>query len=81
MENSKDIEGLTFNETLKDLSCETFSKDLKRCSLPKSHFDGEKSGNYFIKHSNHFGNKSTNYEGFPVKVILNEAKFKKASFP
>ena len=38
--------------------------------MPKSHFEGKETGYYFLKHSNHLNSKSTCYESFPVKVIL-----------
>ena len=40
--------------------------------MPKSHFDGLRSGYYFTKHTNHLGGKSTSYEAPPIKVILND---------
>ena len=83
MENPKSLVGLTFNENSKDLSCNTIGREIKRCTVTKSHFDGKKNGYYFIKHSNHLDGKSTSYEGFPVKVILddsgNGSKFNKVS--
>ena len=62
---------LTFNEDAADLSCQTIGREIKRCTIPKSHFEGKKSGYYFIKHENHLGGRSTSYEGIPIKVILN----------
>ena len=55
-----------------DLSCEKIKNRLKRCIVPKSHFEGRKSGYYFTKHTNHLGSKSTNYEVAPVNVILDD---------
>ena len=46
--------------------------EIKRCTLPKSYFEGNKSGYYFTKHDNHFDGKSFNYEAAPVKVILDD---------
>ena len=40
--------------------------------VPKNHFEGKKSGYYFIKHINFKGGKSTNYESTPIKVILSD---------
>ena len=83
MENPKSLVGLTFNENSKDLSCNTIGREIKRCTVTKSPFDGKKNGYYFIKHSNHLDGKSTSYEGFPVKVILdgsgNGSKYNKVS--
>ncbi len=79
--NSPDsLTGLTFNENKGDLSCQTGRNYFKACIVPKSHFEGKKTGYYFLKHTNHLHGKSTSYEGFPVKVILNGSGFNKASF-
>ena len=80
LENPKSLVGLTFNENKEDLSCQTIGKFIKKCTVPKSHFEGKKTGYYFLKHNNHLNGKSTSYEGLPVKVILNGSKFNKASF-
>ena len=66
---AENVNGITFNENKPDLSCEIMLNEFKRCYVPKSHFEG-KEGYYFTKHTNHLGNKSTNYEAPPVKVIL-----------
>ena len=73
MEISQYFEGATFNENAKDLSCENIGTYCKKCIVPKSHFAGKKNGYYFIKHNNHLGGKSTNYESLPVKVILDDS--------
>ena len=73
MENPTSLRGLTFNEKAADLSCQTIGREIKRCTVPKSHFEGKQSGYYFIKHENHLGGKSTCYEGIPIKVILNDS--------
>ena len=62
-------EGLTFNEEENDLFCQPYYL-LKRCNVSKEHFKGKKNGLYFIKHSNHLGKKTINYEVPPIKVIL-----------
>jgi len=66
------LTGITFNEEAEDLICETFDYVIKRCKVPKSHFNGKKSGYYFTKHSNHLNGKSTSYEAPPIKIILPE---------
>ena len=64
------LTGLTFNEDAEDLTCETLGKQLKRCKVPKSHFNGKESGYYFTKHSNFLDGKSFSYEAPPIKIIL-----------
>ena len=56
-----------------DLNCEIIRKIFLRCTVPKSHFQGMKSGFYFTKHTNHLNGKSISYEGKPVKVILDQS--------
>ena len=70
LEEAKSIKGVTFNEKAKDLDCEDFDKNVKRCTVTKDHFKGQKSDFYFTKHSNHIGGKSISYEAPPIKVIL-----------
>ena len=70
------VVGITFNENKPDLDCQTFGEEIKRCTLPKSYFEGKKSGYYFTKHDNHFDGKSFNYEVAPVKVILDDTNSK-----
>ena len=69
----KYFNGITFNEDAEDLNCEILQNRLKRCIVPKSHFKGKTSGYYFTKHTNHLDTKSTNYEGSPVRVILDDS--------
>ena len=75
-DGSEDITGITFNEKEKDLVCEDLGSDekgkkyIKKCVVPKSHFNGQKSGEYFIKYQNHLNTKSIAYEVPPIKVIL-----------
>ena len=66
------LTGITFNEDADDLICETIDYANKRCIVPKSHFNGKKSGYYFTKHSNHLNRKSVSYEAPAIKVILTE---------
>lgn len=63
------IKGITFNENANDLSCEVIGEIIK-CSVPKSHFNGKKSGYYFTKQRNINDGKSILYEIPPIKVIL-----------
>ena len=66
----KYYKGVTFNEDEEDLKCEEFGDKIIRCKVPKSHFKGKKSGDYFIKRNNHLKKKFASYENFPIKVIL-----------
>ena len=71
--------GITFNENKPDLDCRTLGEEIKRCTVPKSHFEGKKSGYYFTMHKNHLDGKSFNYEAAPVKVILDEGSHSKGN--
>lgn len=59
---------------------DTLGREIKRCKVPKNHFDGKKSEYYFTKHSNHLDGKSLSYETPSIKVILPEFKRKKFLF-
>lgn len=78
-EGEKELKGMTLNEDKDDLKCEIRKNDLLRCTVPKSHFEGKKSGNYFTKHANHLNGTSTNYEIPPIKVILSDSPDPKPS--
>ena len=71
--NPASLTGITFNEKKGDLACENLGQMAKRCSVPKSHFEGKNSGYYFTKHQNHLSGKSFSYEAPPVKVILSKS--------
>ena len=70
IEDPKYLTGITFNENEKDLVCQDVGREIKRCTVPKTHFQGKKSGYYFTKHQNHLNKKSSSYEALPIKVIL-----------
>ena len=72
LEHPESLKGITLNEDSEDLQCQNLGKEIKRCKVPKSHFNGKGSGYYFTKHSNHLGGKSFSYEAPPIKVILPE---------
>lgn len=42
------------------------------CIVPKSHFEGQKSGYYFTKHVNELNEEHIFYTIPPFKVLLNE---------
>ena len=64
------VNGLTFNEEADDLTCENVGIRIKRCIVPRNHFQNKESGYYFIKRTNHLNKKSFSYESRPIKVIL-----------
>jgi len=69
-ENADNLNGFTYNENEKDLTCQNVQKSLKKCEITKEHFKGQKSGTYFLKHSNHLNKKSISYELPPIKVTV-----------
>ena len=71
--NPEYFKGITFNQDKGDLSCEIRHDVNVRCTIPKSHFDGKKTGYYYTKHTNHLNSKSTYYIIDPIKVILNSS--------
>ena len=68
-ENPEYLNGITLNSDSTDLKCENI-KQLKRCIVPKSHFNGKKSGYYFTNYKNHLNSKTICYNIPPIKVIL-----------
>ena len=63
------LEGITLNPKSADLECKS-NYPIVQCSVPKSHFKGQKSGYFYIYHSNHKGGKTIFYESNPFQVIL-----------
>ena len=45
---------------------------IKKCIVPKSHFEGKNSGYYHIIHSNTLDDWIVSYELSPIKIILPE---------
>ena len=70
LENPDAVNGISFNDKAKDLECKEVGRRIKRCTVPKSHFKGEKTGYYFTKHTNHLNKKSVFYEAPPINIIL-----------
>ena len=58
------------------LECEDISDisedfiGIKKCIVPRSHFEGKESGYYYTYHLNHLNESSIFYDITPVKVIL-----------
>lgn len=75
VENSA-LYGVTFNKDGLDLQCEKI-KDGQQCIVPIYHFEGKKSGYYFVMHTNHFYGKTFSYEIPPIKIILPDPNDKK----
>ena len=63
------MRGITLNPEKGNLECVDLN-NIKKCKVPKSHFDGKKGGLYFINHFNNVNKYSANYETFGIKVIL-----------
>ena len=79
--NSPIINEVVLNPTSQDLKCEK-NLNVYRCIVPKSHFNGAKSGLYYIYHATILteGNKVKNYELPPLKVILSDSDESKSSY-
>ena len=63
---------LTLNIKIDNVKCKHGSGgyNVIQCVVPKSHFEGEKSGLYYLHYTNSLGEKSIFYEVTPFKVIL-----------
>ena len=51
------------------LSCENIN-NIKKCKVPKSHFEGKKERYFLINHYDNWHNFTANYEAFGIKVVL-----------
>jgi len=72
-ERHKNIAEISLNLEKGCLSC--VDEDyFKICNVPKNHFDGKKSGNYYFYYKNKVGEMEKMYELFPAKVILPDDK-------
>ena len=60
---------IKFNTESSELKCEN-GENIKRCIVPKSHFERKSSGYYYTYHLNSVNNYSIYYEVSRVKVIL-----------
>ena len=69
VQNSSDLNGLTYNETAGDLHCFIEGKNLKVCNVTKEHFQEKSEGFYYIKH-NYPDKKIISYEVPPIKVLF-----------
>ena len=74
IQSAKNIDGIRINPYGNDLNCSNFNNSTKRCIVPKSHFDYEFSGYYYLYHLNHLRKYSIFYELPPIQIILPENK-------
>jgi len=77
-ERPKNIAEISLNLEKGSLSC-VDNDYFKMCNVPKSHFDGKKSGNYYFYYKNKVGEMEKMYELFPAKVIIPDDKDDKNS--
>ena len=77
-DNTKKIKNIGLNKARTDLECKG-ENDLKTCIVPKSHFDGAKSGYYFFHSINAENEDRISYESFGTNDILPEKKDSKGS--
>ena len=69
-----EIPKIRLNIDSEDLNCQLLSEEnsLLECVVPKSHFEGKKSGNYYTIHINDLNNQTILYQIPPIKIILND---------
>ena len=60
---------VTFNEDKEPLACENIN-NIKKCKVPKSHFEGKTERYFLLNHYDNWYNFTANYEAFGIKVIL-----------
>ena len=70
---------LRLNPEGNELQCESKREDYILCKVPKSHFNGKKTGLYYIHYENYKGGMSTSYGVHPIKVILNNGFYNRLS--
>ena len=63
------ISSVTFNEDKDPLACENIY-NIKKCKVPKSHFEGKTERYFLLNHYDNWYNYTANYEAFGIKVIL-----------
>ena len=66
-ENSKNIRLNLYSD---NLICENKNNNIKKCLVPKSHFENKLTGDYYMYHLNHLNKYSIYYELSPIRVIL-----------
>ena len=73
------MKGLAIEPPLKDLSCD-YKQEYINCNIPKSYFQGQKTGYYYAYQDNHLGTKSPCYEAEPIKVVMVAENIKKLGY-
>ena len=75
-DSEPEIPKIRLNSDSEDLNCQFFSEEnvllVLECVVPKSHFEGKKSGNYYTFHINDLNDQTILYQIPPIKVILND---------
>ena len=68
---SNNVNGIKLNPDSDELKCVNVHTCIKRCYVPRSHFENTKSGEYhYIYHLNYLNKYVRFYEVSPIKVIL-----------
>ena len=73
------LRGLAIEPKLESLSCD-YKEEYINCNIPKSYFQGQKTGYYNIYQNNHLGSKSPCYEAEPIKVVMVAENIKKLGY-
>ena len=68
--------GLRLNPDAEELECKHPTNNIKNCSVPRSHFDGKKSGYYYTYYSNGENGLNIFYDISPIYVDLPKEKEK-----
>ena len=69
LKNFRDID-ILLNPDSEKLTCFNLERRIKRCIVPKSHFDGKEDGFYPILSFNYLKNITVSYQLSPIQIIL-----------
>ena len=73
MLGEKKIKGIRLNPDSEELECQYYAEEIvKRCLVPKSHFNGKYSGYYYIFHLNNENKLNIFYEVSPILINLED---------
>ena len=74
----KHIRNIRLNEAGDDLDCRLpeDEKSIFVCKVPKSHFNGAKTGYYFVRHKSEVNGYMSHYEAFGVNYVLSKSQAK-----
>ena len=67
---AQNLYDIKFNPDSPSIECYYTYNYYKRCTISKTHFDGQKAGYYYLYHTNHLNGTSIAYDVQPIKVIL-----------